>query len=66
MPCIRTLPIREIVPLLKLFKRKRIDGYLYLSIPDFVVVICDKYHASDDISAIHHPLMGGQDYQFNY
>ena len=59
-------PIREIVPLLKLFKRKLcIDGYLYLSVPDFAK-ICDKYHASDDISAIHHPLMGGQDYQFNY
>ena len=59
-------PIRDITPLLKLFRQKLcIGGLLYLSVPDFAK-ICDKYHSTKDISAINSPLMGGQDYEFNY
>ncbi len=58
---------REIVPTLREMHRiLKAGGVLGISVPDFEKVI-EIYNASGrDIGSIQGPLMGGQDYAFNY
>jgi predicted SAM-dependent methyltransferase len=58
---------RDIVATLREMHRILKDGgVLRISVPDFDRII-DIYQATErDITAIEQPLMGGQDYPFNY
>lgn len=58
---------RDVVTTLREMHRiLKSGGILRISVPDFDKIL-DIYQASDnDITAIIQPLMGGQDYPFNY
>lgn len=58
---------RDIVSTLREMHRiLKDDGVLRVSVPDFDRII-DIYQANErDVTAIEYPLMGGQDYPFNY
>lgn len=44
----------------------RFDGILRLSVPDFDVLLNIYHESNSDINSIISPLMGGQDYMYNY
>jgi len=58
---------RDIVATLREMRRVlRDDGVLRISVPDFDKII-EIYQANErDVTAVEQPLMGGQDYPFNY
>jgi predicted SAM-dependent methyltransferase len=47
------------------YKKLSVGGVLRISVPDFRV-IADVYCKYGDIDLIKHPLMGGQDYSYNF
>lgn len=58
---------RETVVTLREMRRiLRVGGVLRVSVPDFDHVLTIYQATAHDISAIEQPLMGGQDYPFNY
>ncbi|MDB4638780.1 methyltransferase domain-containing protein [bacterium] len=59
-------PFSELQSVLKLFHQKlQPGGVLYLAVPDFSKIV-ETYVATHDISSIIKPLMGGQEYEFNF
>ena len=59
-------PFRELESALHIFcKKLKPGGVLYLAVPDFSKIV-DTYVEKRDISLIIKPLMGGQEYQFNF
>ncbi len=58
---------RDIVMTLRELRRiLRVGGVLRVSVPDFDHVLTIYQATGNDIAAIEQPLMGGQDYSFNY
>jgi predicted SAM-dependent methyltransferase len=51
--------------LINLHKKLQVNGIMRISVPDFSV-ISNIYNNHKDIELIKYPLMGGQDYSYNY
>jgi len=60
------LSFAEVQEVFKNLNRKlKVNGILRISVPDFAV-ISKIYNKFGDIELIKYPLMGGQDYSYNY
>ena len=60
------LSFSEVVDAINIFHKKlKVGGIIRISVPDFNV-ISKIYSSSGEIELIKYPLMGGQDYSYNF
>lgn len=64
--CLEHIEMKKIVDVLKEYNRVlKKGGVLRISVPDFKVIV-KMYNDSNDLAQIWEPLLGGQDYKYNF